>query len=60
MGALQRTVVLDLAAGDAPGEDVDREDLAAAGVPANALTELDLLGGAGDSAAVLLMIPWFP
>ena len=48
--ALQRTVVADPAAIDAPGEDVDRQHLVPAGVPPNALTKVGLLGGAADSA----------
>ena len=45
-GPVQRTVVADPVAVDPPGHDVDGEQLAATGVPANALTELGLLGRA--------------
>jgi hypothetical protein len=54
--AFHRTVVADPAAIDAPGHDVDGEQLAATGVPPNALTELALLGRAahGDAAGLPL------
>ena len=51
---LYRTVVADPAAIDPPGHDVDGQQLAATGVPSNALTELALLGrdAHGDRAGV--------
>ena len=49
--ALDQAVVAEQAPGDPSGQDVDCEQLAAAAVPPDALTELGLLGIAGDGLA---------
>ena len=49
--ALDQVVVADPASGDPPGQDVDCQQLAAAAVPPDALTELGLLGLADDGVA---------
>ena len=51
---LERTVFEDAGAGDPAGQDVDRQHLVPAGVPADALTELGLPGGADDSGVQLV------
>ena len=52
--ALDQAVGAEQAPGDPSGQDVDCQQLAAAAVPPNALTELGLLGIAGDCLAVWL------
>ncbi len=52
--ALDQAALAEQAPGDPSGQNVDCQQLAAAGVPPNALTELGLLGIAGDCLAVSL------
>ena len=53
----QRSVVLDPVAVDAPGQDVDPQHLRAAVVPPHPLSELGLLGCAGDGNGASLSVP---